>query len=76
MIDCLRTYVRKQPIIALYFESETVLKFYNLGAWCALIRAVSREYMLLLQANDDVADQLVHSPSFYSLSGKGLTLVT
>ena len=24
---------RKQPIIALYFESETVLKFYNLEAW-------------------------------------------
>ena len=25
-------YVRKQPIIALYFESETVLKLYNLEA--------------------------------------------
>ena len=24
---------RKQPIIALYFESETVLQFYNLEAW-------------------------------------------
>ena len=33
MIGCLRTRVRKQPIIALYFESETVLKFYNLEAW-------------------------------------------
>ena len=32
MIGCLRTRVRKQPIIALYFESETVLKFYNLKA--------------------------------------------
>ena len=29
MIGCLRTCVRKQPIIALYFESETVLRFYN-----------------------------------------------
>ena len=29
---CLRTRVRKQPIIALYFESENVLKFYNLEA--------------------------------------------
>ena len=29
---CLRTRVRKQPIIALYFESELVLKFYNLEA--------------------------------------------
>ena len=33
MIGCLRTRVRKQPIIALYFESETVLKFYSLEAW-------------------------------------------
>ena len=32
MIGCLRTRVRKQPIIAPYFESETVLKFYNLEA--------------------------------------------
>ena len=32
MIGCLRTRVRKQPIIVLYFESETVLKFYNLEA--------------------------------------------
>ena len=32
MIGCLRTRVRKQPIVALYFESETVLKFYNLEA--------------------------------------------
>ena len=30
MIGCLRTRVRKQPIIGLYFESETVLKFHNL----------------------------------------------
>ena len=29
MIGC----VRKQRIIALYFESETVIKFYNLEAW-------------------------------------------
>ena len=32
MIGCLRTRVRKQPIIALYFESDTVLNFYNLEA--------------------------------------------
>ena len=30
MIGCLRTRVRKQPITALYFESENELKFYNL----------------------------------------------
>ena len=34
MIGCLRTRVRKQPIIALYFESENVLKLYNLEAMC------------------------------------------
>ena len=33
MIGCLRTRVHKQPIIALYFESENELKFYNLQAW-------------------------------------------
>ena len=31
-IDWLLACVHKQPIIALYFEFETVLKFYNLGA--------------------------------------------
>ena len=33
MIGCLRIRVSKQPIIALYFETETVRKFYNLEAW-------------------------------------------
>ena len=33
MIGCLRTRVRKQPIIALYSVSETVLKVYNLDAF-------------------------------------------
>ena len=32
MIGCLRTRFRKQPIIALLFESENELKFYNLEA--------------------------------------------
>ena len=43
MIGRLRICVRKQPIIVLYFESETVLKFYNLEAWwlAALIWIVS-----------------------------------
>ena len=31
MIGCLPTRVPKQLIIALYFESENELKFYNLG---------------------------------------------
>ena len=32
MIGCLRTLVRKQPIIELYFEFENELKFNNLEA--------------------------------------------
>ena len=32
MMGCLRTPVRKQPIIALYFESENEVQFYNLKA--------------------------------------------
>ena len=32
MIGCLRTRVRKQPIIALYFESENELELYSLEA--------------------------------------------
>ena len=32
MIDCLRTRVRKQPINALYFESQNEPKLYNLEA--------------------------------------------
>ena len=42
MIDCLRTRVRKQPIIALYFESENGLKFCNLEAWFNCLRGVLR----------------------------------
>ena len=39
MIGCLRTRDRIQPIVALYFEFETVLKFYNLKAlfWYTLL---------------------------------------
>ena len=33
MIGCLRTRVRKQASIALYFESENELKFYNIEAY-------------------------------------------
>ena len=32
MFGCLRIRVRKQPTIAVFSESETVLKFYNLEA--------------------------------------------
>ena len=51
MIGCLRTRVRKQPIIALYFESENELKFYNLEAmetlkWVLLANSKEQDEML------------------------------
>ena len=39
----------KQPIIALYFESETVLKFYNREAWATA--AVSAKAVTLSVVN-------------------------
>ena len=42
MIGCLRTRVRKHPIIALYFESENELKLYSLEAWFPLSLAKKR----------------------------------
>ena len=48
MIGWLRTRVRKQPIIALYFESETVLKFYNLEVWCLASKSYERYKQELL----------------------------
>ena len=42
MIGCLRTRVRKQPIIALYFESENELKFYNLEARARIYKLLVR----------------------------------
>ena len=41
MIGCLRTRVRKQPTIGLYFESDNELKVYNLEAW--LCQAYDKE---------------------------------
>ena len=48
MVGCLRTHVRKQPIMAPYFESETVLKFYNLEAW-------SPGYNLLISTEHEIS---------------------
>ena len=38
MIGCLRTRVRKQQIIAHYFEFENELKFYNLEARSNIVK--------------------------------------
>ena len=54
MIGCLRTRVRKQPIIALYFEVENELKFYNLEA------------SLLGLSNNQGSDQPAHPRSLIS----------
>ena len=53
MLGCLRTRVCKQPIIALYFESETVLKFYNLKAhvFSEHFPKVANNYSLYLLIN-------------------------
>ena len=48
MIGCLRTRVRKQPIIALYFELETVRKFYNLEAKTDILL-----YFIMVQLSTD-----------------------
>ena len=37
MIGCLRTHVRKQPIIAIYLELENELKIYNLEGSSATV---------------------------------------
>ena len=46
MIGCLRTRLRKQPIIALYFEFENELKIYNLGAWSLCVRQARAQIRL------------------------------
>ena len=47
MSGCLRTHVRKLPIIALSFEFETVLKFYNLKAWTFIMLIIQFRTVLL-----------------------------
>ena len=53
MIGCLRTRVRKQPIIMLYFESENELKFYNLEA---------RSYKIVRNMGRSATKRLALSP--------------
>ena len=69
MIGCLRTRVRKQPIIALYFESETVLRFFNLEAWLDVYRSMG---ILIIQnscsiraySNNDRYVEMQHGPCY------------
>ena len=48
MFGCLQTHVRKQPIIAPYFEFENELKFYNLGTIALTKHAVSKDHIEVL----------------------------
>ena len=53
MIGCLWTPVRKQPIIVLYFESVTVLKFYNLEASSLYhVQMIAKLERILVMHND------------------------
>ena len=45
MIGCLLTCVHKQPIIALYFEFESVLKFYILEARSGQIEHLTKDFL-------------------------------
>ena len=51
MIGCLRTRVRKQSIIALYFEFKPELKFYNLEAWFHVWEFLALLILLLSSAD-------------------------
>ena len=51
MIGWLRTRVRKQPIIMLYFESENELKFYNLEARSILFSFFFHDYIYSIEGS-------------------------
>ena len=54
MIGCLWTRVHKQPIISLYFDFDTVLKFYSLEAWrpfCGTCNSYTMGYPSVLGDN-------------------------
>ena len=56
MIGCLGTCGRKQPIIALYFEFENELKFYNLEAWFKSDCASTQSYQSLKFLPEGILD--------------------
>ena len=75
MIGCLRTLARKQPIIALYFESETVLKIYNLKASLShqqtdfglhLVRGVSLKMTLQIRSKSQKSFYIIKRPLSYN----------
>ena len=55
MIGCLRTRVRKQPIIALYFEFENEFQFYNLEAR-TILTCTTSEFTHLLSSQGNLVN--------------------
>ena len=78
MIGCLRTHVRKQPIVALYFEFETVLKFYNLKARSHFIHLYSmsqkspRSRSEAKSQNGSIAEEIEEDIDDLSIEGDDL----
>ena len=81
MIGCLRTRVRKQPIIALYFESENEYKFDNLEArsphiFCTLCISESSYFLCvwivfpITHQLDSVSDKQLDIPSKKCFGGE------
>ena len=62
MIGCLRTRVRKQSIIAFYFEFENDLKFYNLEARFRLFLSVFKCLFLLVSRMTSPGSWIVAFP--------------
>ena len=76
MIGCLRTRERNQPIIALYFESENVLKLYNLEAWSAHVETQIRVYQKTSRGcgNVKITLNLYHTTNRVMVDGKNTDL--
>ena len=72
MIGCLRTRVRKQPIIALYFESENEIKFYNREAWshslvCCIVLHGNTHLLIYLVFSYNIQKIVVETTTFAPL---------
>ena len=69
---CRRTCVRKQPIIALYFESENEPKFYNLEPWPQTYFVKAVRYVFANKSNGKISSlgcKAFHTTSCKQLGG-------
>ena len=67
MIGCLRKRVCKQPIIALYFEFEIELQFYNLEAFSEVINFLAYSTQLIMKFQLHIKIKMVKNKSFLVL---------